>query len=45
MASICAELLEEVGGSEDLRLEAPEQLARLEAEFDRVRQALLAAKI
>ena len=44
MASICANLLEEVGGTEDLRWEVPEQLARLEAEFERVRQALLAAK-
>jgi hypothetical protein len=36
--------LEEVRGLEDLREEAPMQLEQLEAEFGRVRQALLMAK-
>jgi CheY-like chemotaxis protein len=43
MASISAKL-EEVRGLEDLREEAPMQLEQLEAEFGRVRQALLMAK-
>ncbi len=42
MASICAKL-EEAGSAGDLS-RAPELLARLDAEFGRVRQALPAAK-
>ena len=38
MAAACAEL-EKVGGSGELR-RAPDLLERLEAEFDRARQAL-----